>query len=329
MNSLNKRIEIVDISALKSTAKTNYELAATKLYSALSEIGFAIIINHGVDEKIIADMRHAVATVFETPREILMQDMVVKGNYRGFVPLGYFTPNSGKGKADQYEAWKLHNDTDPSDPICQASSLYGPNKWPRIDTDIKTPVMRYWQALTTVSEQLIIALCSQLGVDANIILSCMTKPLTNMTLLNYPPTQPQIDTWGIHPHKDFNLLTLLAHDPIGGLEVRNRAGEWISVESPQDGLVLNVGDMLELWSGGRLISTPHRVFNKSGKTRQSFPFFSKPRFDVVVEPLLKPIDGFDRLPLHVGTSAADIWYSNWPDTISTDPAQVLCEYSRS
>jgi isopenicillin N synthase-like dioxygenase len=245
------------------------------------------------------------------------------------VPLGYFTPNSGKGKADQYEAWKLHFETDPHDPICQASALYGPNKWPRIAADIKTPVMRYWQALTDVSERLIIALCSQLHVDSKIILASMTKPLTNMTLLNYPPMPPQSDTWGIHPHKDFNLLTLLAHDPIGGLEVRNRADEWISAECPDYGLVLNVGDMLELWSGGRLISTPHRVFNKSGKPRQSFPFFSKPRFDVVVEPLLDPIDGFDRPPLHVGTSAADIWYSNWPDTVSTDPAQVLGEYSSS
>lgn len=329
MNSLNKRLEIVDISALTSASNPNYDDTAGELYAALSEIGFAIIVNHGVEEKVIDDMRQAVATVFDAPREVLLQDMVVKGNYRGFVPLGYFTPNSGKGKADQYEAWKLHNETDPADPICQASSLYGPNKWPRINVDIKTPVMKYWQALTIVSERLVVALCSKLGVDAQIILSCMTNPLTNMTLLNYPPMPPQSDNWGIHPHKDFNLLTLLAHDPIGGLEVRNRMDEWISAECPTNGLVLNVGDMLELWSGGRLISTPHRVFNKSGKPRQSFPYFSKPRFDVVVEPLLEPIEGFDRLPLHVGTSAADIWYSNWPDTVSTDPAQVLGEYSSS
>ncbi|NBY45390.1 MAG: hypothetical protein EBQ64_05415 [Acidimicrobiia bacterium] len=162
MNSLNKRLEIVDISPLTSKSNSDYEDAASRLYSALSEIGFAIITNHGVDDEIIADMRRAVAKVFETPREILMQDMVVKGNYRGFVPLGYFTPNSGKGKADQYEAWKLHTETDPSDPICQESALYGPNKWPRISFDIKTPVMRYWQALANVSERLIVALCSQL-----------------------------------------------------------------------------------------------------------------------------------------------------------------------
>lgn len=65
MNSLNKRLEIVNISALKSTSNTDYNDAAGKLYSALSEIGFAIIVNHGVDEEIITDMRSAVSQVLK------------------------------------------------------------------------------------------------------------------------------------------------------------------------------------------------------------------------------------------------------------------------
>ncbi|MFZ9165475.1 MAG: 2-oxoglutarate and iron-dependent oxygenase domain-containing protein [Ilumatobacteraceae bacterium] len=63
MNSLNKRLEIVDISPLAKNSDKDYDDAASKLYSALSEIGFAVIINHGVDETIISDMRQAVATV--------------------------------------------------------------------------------------------------------------------------------------------------------------------------------------------------------------------------------------------------------------------------
>ena len=316
----------IESFATSTPGSADYDNDAADLYAALSEIGFAIIVGHGVDDEVTTDMRNAVKAVFDTPRDVLMQDMVAKGNYRGFVPLGYFTPNSGKGTADQYEAWKLHNETDPSNPVCTACSLYGPNKWPKISTDVRSPVMAYWNALTQLSERLIIALCNQMGVDQNILLSYMSDPLTNMTLLNYPPMPPESDSWGIHPHKDFNLLTLLAHDPVGGLEVRNRKDEWLSADCPADGMVLNVGDMLELWSGGRLLSTPHRVFNRSGKPRQSFPYFSKPRWDVVVKPLLEPIAGFDRPPLHVGTSAADIWYSNWPDTVSTDPAQVLGHY---
>ena len=325
---MGQSLPIISIESFATSApgSANYDNDAADLYAALSEIGFAIIVGHGVGDEIVANMRNAVKAVFDTPREVLMQDMVVKGNYRGFVPLGYFTPNSGKGLADQYEAWKLHNETDPSNPVIADCSLYGPNKWPNIPADVRTPIMAYWNVLTEVSERLIIALCSQMGVDQNILLSYMSDPLTNMTLLNYPPMPPQSDSWGIHPHKDFNLLTLLAHDPIGGLEVRNRNDEWLSADCPPNGMVLNVGDMLELWSGGRLISTPHRVFNRSGKPRQSFPYFSKPRWDVMVKPLLEPIAGFDRPPLHVGTSAADIWYSNWPDTASSDPAQVLGHY---
>lgn len=320
---MDKRLPLVDITALvtKNVETFEFNRSAKALYEALSEVGFAIIIGHQVASETIAAMRKAVATVFDTPREVLMQDMVVKGNYRGFVPLGYFTPNSGKGNADQYEAWKLHNETDADAPICLASSLYGPNKWPRTSYDFKTPVMKYWGELTRVSDYLIVALCKTMGVSEKFILECMRNPLTNMTLLNYPPTPPLSDTWGQHPHKDFNLLTLLAHDPVGGLEVRTRDGEWINAECPLDGMILNVGDMLELWSGGRLISTPHRVINRTGKARQSFPFFSKPRWDVVVEPLLEPLPDFDRAPLHVGTSAANIWYSNWPDEISPDATQ--------
>ncbi len=321
-------LPIIDISPIRTgVLDPKFQTASAELFSALSEIGFAIVTGHGVDPQITANMRAAVKAVFDSPREVLMQNMVAKGNYRGFVPLGYFTPNSGKGKADQYEAWKLHFETDAHDPIRKQCDLYGPNIWPAIDFDVRTPIMNYWHALDVVSEKLIVALCLQLGVDPSVLLSCMTMPLTNMTLLNYPSVEPQADTWGIHPHKDFNLLTLLAHDPIGGLEVRNRNDEWLNAACPEDGMVLNVGDMLELWSGGRLLSTPHRVFNKSGKPRQSFPYFSTPRWDVVVKPLVEPVAGFDRPSLHVGTSAADIWYSNWPDTESTDPAQVLGNYN--
>ena len=320
---MDKRLPIIDIAPLttENSAELAFNQAAESLYKALSEVGFAIIVGHQVARETTSAMRKAVSNLFETPREVLARDMVIKGNYRGFVPLGFFTPNSGKGKADQYEAWKLHNETDSDDPICIACNLYGPNKWPDIAQDIKTPVMNYWSELTRVSKCLIIALCKSMNIDEKYILSCMVNPLTNMTLLNYPPTPADGDTWGQHPHKDFNLLTLLAHDPVGGLEVRTLDEEWIQAECPQDGMILNVGDMLELWSGGRLISTPHRVINRSGNSRQSFPYFSKPRWDVIVEPLLEPINGFEREPLHVGTSAANIWYSNWPDSVSPDLSQ--------
>jgi isopenicillin N synthase-like dioxygenase len=325
---INSELPIIDIAPLVAAEPTKLATddAAQALYRAFAEIGFAIIVGHGVAADVLANMRFAVKTVFDTPRDILAQQTVEKGNYRGFVPLGYFTPNSGKGNADQYEAWKLHTETALDDPICAESDLYRPNRWPRIAADVKTPILTWWDEMTRVSNVMLIALCDVLGLDSEMILSCLINPLTNMTLLNYPPLEPTSDDWGIHPHKDFNLLTLLAHDPVGGLEVRNRQGAWVSANCPPEGMVVNVGDMLELWSGGRLMSTPHRVLNRSGRARQSFPYFSVPRYDVVIEPLLPPIDGYERIPLHVGRSSADIWYSNWPDTVSAEPGQELGDF---
>lgn len=326
---MGERLPIVDITALQNATPTSsrYTETAQALYAAFADIGFAIVVGHGVPTAVTAAMRAAVKTIFDTPRAILAQQTVEKGNYRGYVPLGYFTPNSGKGTADQYEAWKLHTETAPDDPICAASPLYGPNRWPSIDVDVKTPILAYWAEMNRLSQVALAALCRVLGIDSALILASLDKPLTNMTLLNYPPMEPQASGWGIHPHKDFNLLTFLAHDPVGGLEVRNRAGEWLNADCPPEGMVVNVGDMLELWSGGRLLSTPHRVLNRSGQARQSFPYFSVPRYDVVIEPLLPPLPSYhQRPPLHVGRSSADIWYSNWPDTVSTDPAQELGEF---
>jgi isopenicillin N synthase-like dioxygenase len=86
-------LPIVDISEIRTSATNSsaYSQTAKNLLHAFSEVGFAIVTDHGVAMEIVASMRAAVRELFATPREVLMTDMVKKGNYRGFVPLGYFT----------------------------------------------------------------------------------------------------------------------------------------------------------------------------------------------------------------------------------------------
>jgi len=305
----------VDISILFAPDATPLARAACgdALHHALRDTGFAVLRGTGVPPATLARMRQAVAAVFDVPRDLYRDSMVQKTNYRGYVPLGYFTPNAGGARADQYEAWKLHWEASATDPVCAACALYGPNRWPAIGFDVQGAVQAYWAEMTRVNDAVLVALCQSLGIDPVLVLSMMDQPLTNMTLLNYPPTPARDELWGIHPHKDFNFLTLLAHDPVGGLEVRTQDGQWIEAQCGPHDYVLNVGDMLELLTGGRLVSTPHRVTNRSALQRQSFPYFSVPRFDVVVEPLLPCLPGFQRGPLQSGAASHAIWYSNWPD----------------
>ena len=168
------------------------------------------------------------------------------------------------------------------------------------------------------------AFATILGVDPERFLRFFDKPLTNMTLLHYPPRPAGSDGFGIHPHKDTDVLTILAHDPVGGLMVRCRGDDrWIGADGPPDALTVNIGDLLELWSGGYFVSTPHKVVNSSGRARYSFPYFVVPRFDTVVEPLRPPEPGFTRSRVHVGDVSREVWRTNWPDAPPSEPEYDL------
>ena len=90
-------------------------------------------------------------------------------------------------------------------------------------------------------------------------------------------------------------------------------GGWIDAPPRPGAFIVNVGDMLEIFSGGRFVSTPHKVVNKTGSERYSFPYFAVPRFDTVVAPLVARQPGFDREGVHVGDVSAEVWRTNWPD----------------
>jgi isopenicillin N synthase-like dioxygenase len=85
-------------------------------------------------------------------------------------------------------------------------------------------------------------------------------------------------------HTDYGLLTLLAQDDNGGLQVHTPDG-WIDAPPVPGTFVCNLGDMLDRMTGGWYRSTPHRVRNLSGRERLSFPFFFDPDFTMAVPPL--------------------------------------------
>ena len=67
--------------------------------------------------------------------------------------------------------------------------------------------------------------------------------------------------------------------------MRTPAGHWVDAPYRPGALVVNVGDMLNRMSNGRLLSTPHRVINRSGRERYSVPFFFDPHVNTDIAPL--------------------------------------------
>ena len=290
---------------------------AEKIGQACHEIGFLLLAGHGIPRRAIDSLRRSVIEFFDQSEATKMTYCITQDNYRGYIPLGFFTPNASGDKADYYEGFKLHGEFQVTDEIARQCDLYGPNKWPQKPENLRAHVQVYWNACDRVTRLLLDALSHCMGLPFDTLQRNFDSPLTNMTLLHYPPGKEQV---GIHPHKDTDALTILAPDPVGGLQVKSRkTGRWITVEAPEDTLIANIGDMLEIWSGGYFISTPHRVLNTRDAHRYSFPYFAVPRYDITVSPLIPTQPGFDREPMSVGEVSRMIWQSNWPDAASIDP----------
>ena len=95
------------------------------------------------------------------------------------------------------------------------------------------------------SRRTIAVLALILDVDQQWFLQQFEKPITNMTLLHYPPQDASTSGFGIHPHEDTDALTILVPDSVGGLMVKSRNHQqWLEVDAAQDALVVNIGDLL-------------------------------------------------------------------------------------
>lgn len=64
---------------------------------------------------------------------------------------------------------------------------------------------------------------------------------------------------------------------------------WIRIPSVVDRYVVNIGDLLDRWTGGHYRSTVHRVVDVGNMDRYSIPFFY--HGNLATE--LKPLDGRD------------------------------------
>ena len=119
-----------------------------------------------------------------------------------------------------------------------------------------------------------------LGLDGEWFHANLTAdPLVLFRIFRYPPEAGVVEpNWGVAEHTDYGLLTILGQDDHGGLEVHAPTG-WIDAPPIPGTFVCNLGDMLERMTGGRYRSTPHRVRNRSGADRLSFPFFFDPGWD--------------------------------------------------
>jgi isopenicillin N synthase-like dioxygenase len=254
-----------------------------RLGEACEAVGFFYVAEHGVDRALEHRLERDSAAFFGLPLADKQRIAMARGGaaWRGYFPVG---GELTSGVPDLKEGLYFGDELAPGDPRA-GWPMHGANLFPDEPRRLREVVPAYMQAQERIGQRVLRALAMSLGLDPAYFATHLTHRPTNLfRIFHYPPAGADPAAWGVGEHTDYGLLTLLKQDDRGGLEVKTAAGR-IDAPPIAGTLVCNLGDMLDRLTGGRFRSTPHRVRNRSGASRSSWPFFLDPAFDAQVAPL--------------------------------------------
>ena len=277
-------IPLIDIAALRTGTGDGADEVAARIVEACETAGFFYVTGHGVSEPTIDRIFAAAHWFFAAPQAVRdALDVATSPNFRGYVPMGITGPDKPRR---MLEAFQMMLDLPPEDADARAGNImFGPNRWPDSAPAFRAAMEAYFAAMMELTPLLLSAFARGLNLPHDFFSAHFRKPLTQLRLLHYPPQPPDSDAEGVEAHTDTGAFTILLQDDAGGLEVRTRAGRWIAATPVPGSLVINIADMMQRWTNGRFVSTPHRVRNRTGRDRISVPFFANPDYGAVITPL--------------------------------------------
>jgi isopenicillin N synthase-like dioxygenase len=251
-----------------------------RIEEACRDTGFFYVSGHGVPTALMAELDAAARTFFSLPDNEKRDIAMAHGGraWRGWFPVG---AELTSGEQDRKEGLYFGTEL----PAGQPLPLHGPNLFPARVPSLRPLVLTYLDELTRVAQAVLRGVALSLDLAEDYFAAGYTaNPTVLFRIFHYPPAPADDAGWGVGEHTDYGLLTLLAQDDNGGLQVRTPRG-WLDAPPLPDTFVCNIGDMLERLTAGWYRSTPHRVRNTSGRDRLSFPFFFDPDFTAEVPPL--------------------------------------------
>ncbi|TXH66805.1 MAG: isopenicillin N synthase family oxygenase [Thiothrix sp.] len=270
-------IPVIDITAL--IEGNDPQAVAEQIRSVCENVGFMYIKNHGVPAELIERMYQLTQQFFDLPLEKKEQLNIVHSGptLRGYIPF-YGENVDPQNTRDFKECFDYGKDNP------RLAPFSGRNLMPADMPEFKQCCEDYHAAMMDLALKLVSAIAASLKLPADYFAKLQTEPITIQRLLHYPPQKGVIsqEEIGVGAHTDYGFLTILWQDQVGGLQVRNRAGEWVSAPPVPDTFIVNIGDLVQTFTNDRYISTMHRVINSSGAERYSIPFFIDLDFDALV-----------------------------------------------
>lgn len=279
------KIAIVDYHDYISGDPGKRERFIKEFGDSFANMGFAIVRNHGVTEELKAKLFEVSKAFFALPDDIKRkyEDEAIHGQR------GYISKNkeSAKGKsvADLKEFYHVGQTVTDGDPIKEE---YPDNIWPKEIAEFEEVCTKVYSTFENTGRNLLRSTALYLGLDEKYFDDKIHNGNSILRLLHYYPIEDksQIPEGAVRAaaHGDINLITLLMGGSAAGLQAQSLDGEWISVDTKDDEIVINIGDMLARLTNDKLRSTQHQVITPEEHLwmtpRFSMPFFMHPRADM-------------------------------------------------
>ena len=273
-------IPVIDITPLRDGSDPQGVAAA--LHHASQGLGFIYITGHGIPAEIIDAARQAAFGFFGASNDD-KATVRVSDKHRGWLGQGG-AKMEDDAKADLKESF-IWGFEDASGQTPEDHALQGDNQWPAFLPGLQVSAMTYFRHAHDVAHHLMRGFALGLELPENFFLKTSEKPLSRASFVYYPPQPEDLGEgqFGVGPHTDFGVLTVLCQDSVGGLQVEDINGEWIEAPPIEGTLIVNVADLLARWTGGAYKSTPHRVVNSSGRERLSLVLAFDPDPETIID----------------------------------------------
>lgn len=303
-------IPVVDLQPFVGGSSEERAAIGEAIDLACRRVGFFTVIGHGVDIATIDDLHRTAIAFFDLPleqrREVAMPE---PGYPYGYNPLRAEALNrslGGEGAPDAKETFNVGPIDPPPRPLDEMvdrdeQAVYAPNLWPSALPELRPAVEAYFRVMAALAATLMEAFAVALRLDDDAFAPYIDRHGSALRLAHYPDLGAAPPN-GLRAgaHTDYGTLTVLWTDGAPGLQVESPAGEWIDVEPIEDGLIVNLGDLMQRWTNDRWRSTMHRVVPVGNGRRLSIPFFHNANWDAHIECILDDGESPRHLPITAG-----------------------------
>ncbi|OMO93930.1 Oxoglutarate/iron-dependent dioxygenase [Corchorus capsularis] len=258
------------MARLVSGEDHHHHLELDKLHSTCKEWGVFQLVNHGVKSSVVEKLKNELEEFYNLPMEERMKYKIKAGEHEGYGNIG-----KEDGKRDWADRFYF---------ITNPIHRRNPHLLPELPSSLRNILESYFMELQKIAMKLLSFIAKALEIDVNEMIELSENGMQSVRMTYYPPCPNLELAMGFAPHSDATLITILNQvNGVDGLHV-NKDGVWLPLIFQPNALVVNIGDILEIFSNGVYHSIEHKATANMVKERITVAFFVNPKFEAEVGP---------------------------------------------